>query len=185
MLWEGYIQANTKELAMQSLRCDPSGTRGRFWLHGSSQQVLGGFGWTCGVIASAATLVSESNLRLLLYSLDNLSYHFLWWARQLHGHHFSWAHLSSPLQSVLFLSGTSKNKHHEQQKCSLALFLANMKKTPPRHFVEALKFQEVCASICEFFTSVSCYPVKWLAQVGRMEAVGTASPFDFQFFLRS
>ena len=27
---------------MQSLRCDPSGTRGRFWLHGSSQQVLGG-----------------------------------------------------------------------------------------------------------------------------------------------
>jgi len=23
---------------------------------------------------------------------------------------------------------------------------------------------EVCASICEFFTSVSCYPVKWLAQ---------------------
>ncbi len=62
---------------MQSLRRDHSGTRGRFWLHGSSQKVLGGFRSTCGVIASAATLVSESNLRLLLYSLDNLSYNFL------------------------------------------------------------------------------------------------------------
>ena len=67
----------------------------------------------------------------------------------------------------------------------IGTFFCKHEKTPPRHFVEALKIQEVCASICEFFTSVSCYPVKWLAQVGRMEAVGTASPFDFQVFLRS